>query len=106
MDHSTKQKINELAKLYLNGNEDSLLKLGEINEEYLELFPIIRELTSQIIEKENKNYKAYQDEHLKDALKEYSSNNDELIKKLNKIKEVYINLEKNKKELSDIINEE
>jgi phage-related tail protein len=105
MDKYTEQRIEEFTEQYLNGNENILIRLNEINKDYQELFPIIKRVAEEIIRKENAGYKADQDEYLKDTLKESSLKTEELKEKLEKIKEIHNNLEKNKKELSDIINQ-
>jgi hypothetical protein len=79
------------------------MKINEINENYAELLPIIDEITTQIIEeKRAKVENEYQDkiDNLKkDSKKEY----DTLLKKLNKIKYVWTNLNQNKKGLIDLL---
>lgn len=103
MDKYTEQKIEEVAKSYLKNNyETALVTLGEINKDYLDLFPIIKRVTTTIIEE---NKRETREEYLELA-KEDTSKINELTTKLEKIKEIHNNLEKNKKELSNIINQE
>jgi hypothetical protein len=99
--------LKQFAKKYIRDNENIITKLGEINQEYLEVFPIIKEVTDQIIEEKRAEfetkYNELEAEYSKGKHKFSLNEFLELKIKLKKIRGIYFNMDKNQKELSDLL---
>jgi predicted nuclease with TOPRIM domain len=111
MDRYIRQNIKRLASLYFDNKENALIELTEINQDYQDLFPIIRKVVEERMSHLQEEYNEIRESH--DKLEKKEEKYDELIEKLKEIKkdrseldEINLRLDKNKKELTDILNEE
>jgi len=105
MDKHYKQKIMELLEFYFKGHENAIIKLTEINSDYYELLPMIKEITDQKIEKNRAEAENYYNEKLDEFKKDYSKDYNKLKRKMEKITELSRTIIEDKKELSDLLGE-
>lgn len=108
MDYTTKIKIKKFLTMYLEGNEEIIIKLSEINKEYAELFPLIKETSINVfgsaLSKLEKDYEELEKECIK--YKDIENELNEIIKKYKRIGENKEKLGKNKRGLSNLLNKE
>lgn len=113
MDNFTRRKTNKLAESYLRGDNGPLVSLSEINPDYSELLPKIKDITDQIIEERTSKIERNYKDRLEDLEKKYEKtktryneleeNHDLLEKKLEKVKLIYNNINKDKEDLSNLL---
>jgi hypothetical protein len=108
MNNYTKEKTRKLAELYLRGknnnavidlSENLLIELSEINPEYHELFPMIKEVMDDIFRDKIERIKEGHESEKEVLKEEYNQLNN----KLEEIRKIYLNLHKNKIDLSSLL---